>query len=146
MKLVIAGLRGFDSAQIGEMIADLRLSEMVRCTGWIPREELYGLYAGADAFVYPTTFEGFGMTLLEGMAAGLPVACSDIEPVRTLAGKAAILFDPLSTREIEAALFRITEDEDLRSCLRQAGPRRAGEFSWEAAARSTMEALMDAVT
>jgi glycosyltransferase involved in cell wall biosynthesis len=145
VKLVIAGLRGFDSARIGEMIADLGLSEMVRCTGWIPREELYGLFAGADAFIYPTTFEGFGMTLLEGMAAGLPVACSDIEPVRTIAGNAAILFDPMNTREIERALFRITEDEDLRSCLRQAGPRRAGEFSWDQAARSTLEALTDVV-
>jgi glycosyltransferase involved in cell wall biosynthesis len=145
VKLVIAGLRGFDSARIGEMIADLALGQMVRCTGWIPREELYRLFAGADAFVYPTTFEGFGMTLLEGLAAGLPVACSDIEPVRTLAGNAAILFNPLSTREIESALVRITEDEDLRRCLRLAGPLRAREFSWEETARSTLEALTEAV-
>ncbi len=145
VKLVIAGLRGFDSPQIGEMIADLNLGQRVRCTGWIPRQELYGLFAGAEAFIYPTTFEGFGMTLLEGLAAGLPVACSDIEPVRSIAGNAALLFDPQSTTEIESALYRITEDEDLRSCLRHAGPLRAREFSWEETARSTLEALADAV-
>jgi glycosyltransferase involved in cell wall biosynthesis len=143
VKLVIAGLRGFDSAAIGELIAELRLEENVRCTGWIPRQELYDLFAGADAFVYPTTFEGFGMTLLEGLAAGLPVACSAIEPVRTIAGDAALLFDPQDTREIENALFRITEDEDLRSCLRRAGPARAREFSWDETARETLRALCD---
>jgi glycosyltransferase involved in cell wall biosynthesis len=57
------------------------------------------------------------MTLLEGLAAGLPVACSGIEPVRTLAGNAALIFDPQSTEEITNALVRITEDEALRSAL-----------------------------
>lgn len=84
------------------------------------------------------------MTLLEGMAAGLPVACSDIEPVRTLAGNAALLFDPNSTAEITDALFRITDDEELRSVLSEAGPRRAHEFNWQKAARSTLEVLTEA--
>jgi glycosyltransferase involved in cell wall biosynthesis len=144
VNLVIAGLRGFDSAAIGELILELNLSDKVRCTGWIPREELYRLFAGADAFIYPTKFEGFGMTLLEAMAAGLPVACSSIEPVRTIAGDAALLFDPDSTSEIENAFLRITGDEELRACLRQAGPRRARDFSWEETARATLKALTDA--
>jgi len=145
VKLVMAGLRGFDSVAIGQLITELKLEEQVRCTGWIPREELYALFAGADAFVYPTTFEGFGMTLLEGLAAGLPVACSSIEPVGSLAGEAALLFDPHDTREIQNALLRITGDEELRTRLRQAGPVRAREFSWEETARATLEALSDTV-
>ena len=144
VKLVIAGLRGFDSAAIERLIADLGLGEKVRCTGWIPREDLFALFAGADAFVYPTTFEGFGMTLLEGLAAGLPVACSAIEPLRTLAGSAALLFDPHRTEEIMGALVRITEDEVLRGALRDAGPRRAREFNWDKAARSTLKVLTEA--
>jgi glycosyltransferase involved in cell wall biosynthesis len=143
-KLVIAGLRGFDSSPISELIAELALSESVSCTGWIPREDLYNLFAGADAFIYPTTFEGFGMTLLEGLAAGLPVACSDIEPVKTLAGNAALLFDPYQIDEIESALVRITEDQELRRRLQEAGPLRAREFSWEETARQTLEALLKA--
>jgi glycosyltransferase involved in cell wall biosynthesis len=145
IKLVIAGLRGFDSQKIGELIAELNLGDKVRCTGWIPREELYELFANADAFIYPTTFEGFGMTLLEGLAAALPVACSRIEPVQTIAGNAALLFDPENTGEIESALIRITEDEELRCRLRRAGPERASEFSWEEAASATLEALTDAM-
>ena len=144
VRLVIAGLRGFDSAAIAELIRELNLVEKVQCTGWIPRDELYRLFAGADAFIYPTTFEGFGMTLLEGLAAGLPVACSDIEPVRSIAGDAALLFDPQSTGEIENALLRITEDEELRNCLRHAGPRRASDFSWDETARMTLQVLTSA--
>jgi glycosyltransferase involved in cell wall biosynthesis len=146
IRLVIAGLRGFDSGPIEQLISELNLGAKVRCTGWIPREELYKLFAGADAFIYPTTFEGFGMTLLEGLAAGLPVACSNIEPVRTIAGNAALLFDPLNTREIENALVSISEDEQLRRCLGQAGPVRAHEFSWDETARLTLQALTDAVS
>jgi glycosyltransferase involved in cell wall biosynthesis len=145
VKLVMAGLRGFDSTQISQLISELDLSEKVRCTGWIPREELYSLFADADAFIYPTTFEGFGMTLLEGMASGLPVACSNIEPLRTLAGDGAILFNPQDTGEIEKALYRITDDEELRRRLQEAGPRRASEFSWGEAAKSTLAVLVDAV-
>lgn len=144
VNLVIAGLRGFDSAAIAQLILELNLGDKVRCTGWIPREDLYCLFAGADAFIYPTMFEGFGMTLLEAMAAGLPVACSSIEPVRTIAGDAALLFDPGSTSGIEDAFLRITGDEELRSCLRQAGPRRARDFSWDETARATLKALTDA--
>ncbi len=94
----------------------------MRCTGWIPSEELFALFAGADAFIYPTTFEGFGMTLLEAMAAGLPVACSAIEPLQTLAADAALLFDPRSTTAITEALFRITDDGPLRDAYAKPDP------------------------
>jgi glycosyltransferase involved in cell wall biosynthesis len=146
VKLVIAGLHGFDSAQIQQLIRELDLTERVRCTGWIPRAELYALFAGADAFIYPTLFEGFGMTLLEAMAAGLPVACSDIEPLRSIAGQAALLFNPQDTREIEQALFRITDEEGVREGLRRAGPKRASAFTWEETARATMEILVAAAS
>jgi glycosyltransferase involved in cell wall biosynthesis len=146
IKLIIAGLRGFDAANIGDLIRELQLGDRVRCTGWIPRDELYNLFAGADAFIYPTTFEGFGMTLLEGLASGLPVACSAIEPVKTLAGNATLLFDPHKTEEIGAALVRITEDEVLRNALRVAGPERARQFTWEETARLTLETLTEAAT
>ena len=142
--LVIAGLRGFDAGPIEQAVGELKLTGKVRSTGWIPREELYTLYAGADAFIYPTTFEGFGMTLLEGLAAGLPVACSNIEPLRTLAGDAALLFDPQQTEQMVTALVSITQDAELRRSLQQAGPRRAADFTWEEAARLTLALLEEA--
>src|SRR5258708_4665570 len=87
-RLIIAGLRGFQTDELEQLQRSLGLRETVEFTGWVSREKLYDLYAGALAFLYPTTFEGFGLPLLEALAAGLPAACSRIEPLISLAGDA----------------------------------------------------------
>jgi glycosyltransferase involved in cell wall biosynthesis len=141
-RLVIAGLRGLFAETLDALIRDLGVEDSVQLTGWITREDLLRLYARAQAFVYPSTFEGFGMPVLEAMAAGIPVACSNIDPLREVAGEAALLFDPLSEDAIAAALDRIVSDEDLREKLTAAGPERARGFSWERAAERTLLALL----
>jgi len=100
------------------------------------------LYARAAACVIPSTFEGFGMPVLEALAAGIPTACSDIPPLRESAGDAALFFDPLDENAIAAALDRITEDELLRRALAQSGPQQARLFTWENTARKTLEILL----
>jgi glycosyltransferase involved in cell wall biosynthesis len=137
-RLVLAGMRGFQAKAVEDTVSRLALHEAVRLTGWIEREELYALYRCAGAFVYPSTFEGFGMPVLEAMAAGLPTACSDIEPLRSLAGRAAVLFDPWNDEAMAAALERLFENPPA------GGSARAGEFSWESAARATLEVLRGA--
>jgi glycosyltransferase involved in cell wall biosynthesis len=117
------------------------VQDSVELTGWIPREELLQLYARAQAFVYPSTFEGFGMPVLEAMAAGIPVACSDIPPLHEVAGETALFFDPLNDAAIAAALDRIVADTELRAKLEKAGPERARAFTWERAARETLAQL-----
>jgi alpha-1,3-rhamnosyl/mannosyltransferase len=107
----------------------------------VPREQLYRLFAQAEAFVYPSRFEGFGMPVLEALAAGLPTACSSIEPLRTLAGSAAVLFDPEDDAQLLDALRRILFDAPLRERLRAAGPAQARLFSWRHAARQTLDVL-----
>jgi glycosyltransferase involved in cell wall biosynthesis len=109
----------------------------VRFTGWIPRAELYELFRGARAFVYPSTFEGFGMPVLEAMAAGVPVTCSDIPPLREIADGMAVFFDPQDDVAMRQAIERVLEDGTL------AGPARkhAAEFTWEKTARETVEYL-----
>jgi glycosyltransferase involved in cell wall biosynthesis len=135
-RLVLAGMRGFHAEAIDKLATG-----GVQLTGWIPREELYGLYAGTLAFVYPSTFEGFGMPVLEAIAAGIPTACSDIPPLREVAGEAALFFDPLSEDAVAGALDRIVSDEQLRTRLTAEGPERARGFTWERAAEQTLEAL-----
>ncbi len=140
-RLVIAGLRGFHADDLEELRRSLGIDDAVRFTGWIPRDELYELFAGANAFLYPSTFEGFGMPLLEAFAARLPTACSNIEPLLSLAGDAAWTFDPSDTSAIHEAMIRITSDPVLRERLSAAGPARAANYSWGHSARLTLAAL-----
>ncbi len=145
-KLVLAGLRGFQASAIEGLIADLGIGTRVTIPGWLPREDLIRLYERAHAFVYPSTFEGFGMPVLEAMAAGIPVACADIPALREVAGEgsdeAALFFDPLDEDAIAAALDRIAKDVQLRRTLAAAGPERARPFTWIRAAEKTLAAIL----
>jgi glycosyltransferase involved in cell wall biosynthesis len=141
-RLVLAGMAGFHAHAVRALISELRLDDAVHVTGWVPREELYEFYAHASACVIPSTFEGFGMPVLEALASGIPTACSDIPPLRDSAGDAALFFDPFDEDAIAAALDRITEDERLRRTLAESGPPQARSFTWERTARQTLEILL----
>jgi glycosyltransferase involved in cell wall biosynthesis len=144
-RLVVSGLHGFSSGPLHDLRNSLGLAEAVEFPGWIPREDLRELYARAWAFVYPSLFEGFGLPVLESLAAGVPTACSSIEPLASLAGEAALQFDPRDTAAIAGAIERVADDAEMRTRLAWEGPRRAAGFSWQATARATLEALVSAV-
>ena len=144
-RLVIAGLRGFHAEALEKLRADLGLSGAVEFTGWLPRAQLYDLYARAWAFLYPSTFEGFGMPVVEALAAGIPTGCSNIEPLHSIAGEAALLFEAGEVESICGAMVRLVGDDTLRARLAAAGPARAAGFSWAATARATLDAIGAAV-
>jgi len=143
-RLVVTGVRGFHTRAVERLVEELDLKAAVRLTGWIPRDELYDHFRRAWAFVYPSRFEGFGLPVLEAMAAGLPTACSRIEPLISLAAGATLLFDPDSEDQIAGALARLIEDRDLGGQLKEAGPRRAAQFPWRRTAELTLAALEQA--
>jgi glycosyltransferase involved in cell wall biosynthesis len=140
-RLVIAGLKGFATYSIQNRVRDLRLWPHVDVTGWIPRSRLYELFGNATAFLAPSLFEGFGLPLVEAMAAGLPVACSAIPPFRETAEGIARMFDPHSPDEIGAALEFVTCNNEFRARASIEGPRRARAFDWDACARATLAEL-----
>jgi glycosyltransferase involved in cell wall biosynthesis len=142
-RLKVCGMHGFFTGPLHGLRERLGLRDAVEFPGWIPRHELHDLFARAWAFIYPSLFEGFGIPVVEAMAAGVPTACSDIEPVAGIAGDAALLFDPRDPAAIVAALRRITGDDALRRRLTEAGPRRASEFSWRKTAEVTLEVLRE---
>jgi glycosyltransferase involved in cell wall biosynthesis len=144
IRLVVCGMHGFSTGPLHDLRQALGLQDAVEFPGWIPREQVYDLYARAWAFIYPSLFEGFGLPVLEAMAAGIPMACSDIEPMTSLAGEAAVKFDPRNVDAIAAAMLRITEDATLRAQLAKAGPPQAAKYSWEATAKGTLAALVAA--
>jgi glycosyltransferase involved in cell wall biosynthesis len=140
-RLVVAGIRGFAAAEIERLISELGLSGSVEVTGWLARDALYELYRRAWAVICPSRFEGFGMPALEAMAAGVPLACSDIPPFHEVANDAALFFPP---GEIAPALDRICFDEQLRARLVPAARARAYHFTWRYAAEQTIAVLRSA--
>jgi glycosyltransferase involved in cell wall biosynthesis len=145
LRLVVTGVRGFHAETVEGAVAELGLAEVVRFTGWLPRAELYKLFRHALAFVYPSTFEGFGLPVAEALAAGVPTACSAIEPLAGMAGSAALTFEPANDDALYQALVRLASDEALREQLAAEGPRRATGFTWEKTAEGTLAALRAAV-
>ena len=143
-RLVVCGLHGFFTAELQALRDRLGLADRVEFPGWIPRKDLHDLYARAWAFLYPSRFEGFGLPVLEAMAAGVPTACSSIEPLAGIAADGALLFDPNDSTAIAAAMERVVSDADLRAHLAAAGPRRAAQFTWRATAERTLDALREA--
>jgi len=141
VRLILAGMRGFHADCIEQLVQTLELSNAVRITGWIPREELYNLYAGALMLVYPSTFEGFGMPVLEGMAAQVPVACSAIPPLKEIAGDAALFFDPENEAAMQNAIERLLGEPRLAEELVRLGIAQVKQFTWERAARRVVDVL-----
>jgi glycosyltransferase involved in cell wall biosynthesis len=143
-RLTVTGIHGFFTEELRQLRDTLGLADSVEFPGWIPREELLDLYTRAWAFLYPSKFEGFGLPVLEALAAGVPAACSNVEPLASLAGDAALQFDPYSAEAIAAAMDRVAGDDALRARLAGAGPRRAAQFPWRATAQATLAALEEA--
>jgi len=112
---------------------------------FVPDEELVLLYNACTLFVYPSLFEGFGLPVLEAMACGTPVACSNATSLPEVAGDAAAYFDPLDVEDMAGAIARVLEDSRLREELSRAGLRRAAAFSWSRAAEETIRVCEEAV-
>ena len=118
--------------------------ESVVLTGYVPDEMLPALYSGAAAFVYPSLYEGFGLTVLEAMACGTPIICSSTTSLPEVAGDAAVLVDPNDVAAIGQAIQNLLTDEHLCNSLRSRGLARAQQFTWDRATAETWQVLENA--
>lgn len=137
--LVIAGGQGWLYEETMETVDRLGLQESTFFLGRVPDDKLRKLYVGARCHVHAAHYEGFGLPPLEAMACGTPTVVSNISSLPEVVGDAALLVDPNNPEEIAVAIHRLLTDDDLHAEVRAKGLQRARCFSWELAARHTME-------
>ena len=122
---------------IYQAINELKLKDAVVLTGRVPGEQLAGLYAGAEVLVMPSLYEGFGFPVVEAMACGTPVLCSNVSSLPEVAGMAAITFDPQNDAGMAVHLERVLSDGKLREQMKMKGLEQAQAFTWQRAAQQT---------
>jgi glycosyltransferase involved in cell wall biosynthesis len=138
-RLFLVGPRGWSMMPIEELIAGLGLGGRVRYLGYAPNEDvLRALYSAADAFVFPSFYEGFGLPVLEAMACGCPVIASSRGALREVAGDAALYVEPDDIEDMAATLAALGVNSDLAARLREKARARAQCFSWTQTAEQTL--------
>jgi glycosyltransferase involved in cell wall biosynthesis len=138
-RLVIVGGQGWKDEAISPAIRESIDTQDVILPGYVPAEDLPLWYRAADAFVYPSRYEGFGMPLLEAMASGTPIIAGNESSLPEAVGDAALLVDPKDQAALEEAIARIVTDQALREELIAKGRDRARRFTWTRAALATAE-------
>lgn len=136
--LVLAGRRGWLYNEIFQQITKLKLTDRVRFAENLPNEDLIALYNASALFVLPSFYEGFGLPVLEAMACGTPVVCSERGSLKEIAGDAALLIHPDDLEGLADAMAHALEDESLRAQMRERGFANVTRFSWERTARETL--------
>lgn len=139
-QLVIAGPMNEGEAGLRRQAAALGIAEQVVFTGLVPDADLPALYSAARVYACPSLYEGFGFTVLEAMACGVPVVCSQATSLPEIAGEAALYADPRNPQEFAAALHSAFSDAQLRRQLIEKGFRNRRRFGWDIAACGTLAA------
>jgi glycosyltransferase involved in cell wall biosynthesis len=138
-QMVLVGRMGPDGEAFLEAEPMAQYRESIVRTGFVRDEDLVALYSNADAFVFPSRYEGFGFPPLEAMACGAPVIASPCGSLREVLGDAAIYVDPDDVDQIGAAIAGVVGDPKLRERLSRLGQERARAFSWQETAAKTAE-------
>ena len=144
-RMVLAGSDGFGAGEIRARIETSPARNRIQTTGYVNDDALARWYGRASIFAFPSLDEGFGIPVVEAMAAGVPVVTSNCSALREVAGDAAVLVDPESTEAITAALRELTENPELRMEFARRGRERANLFTWEKAVRETWDVYQELV-
>jgi glycosyltransferase involved in cell wall biosynthesis len=139
--LLLAGVRAGDLAALKTQAQELGLGQRTFFLGHVDAETLLAVYHGAETYLDPTLYEGFGLQLVEAMACGVPVISSNVTSVPEVVGDAGLLLDPDDEEGFAGALERVLSDEELRTQLAEKGRARAALFTWPAAAARIVELL-----
>lgn len=139
LNLIIAGKQGWMYEETLKAPKGFGIEERVKFTGFLPDDELAKLLRGAQAFILPSLWEGFGITVVEAMACGTPVIVSNVSSLPEIVGKAGLLVDPYSVDQIEQAIRTIVSDKKLHQKYTKLSLAQAEKFSWEKMAKIVLK-------
>lgn len=143
--LVLIGKKGWQYEPIFAEIENSPWQQHIHHLDYLNDEQVALFYANADAFVYPSYYEGFGLPVLEAMTLGTPVVTADTSSLPEVAGEAAIRVDPRRSQDLAAAIDRVVRDRSFRQDLIRKGREQAALFSWERTARETLRGYRRAI-
>lgn len=138
IKLVIVGKSGWLYDDIFKNINNDKLRENIIITGYVEQKDISALYSGAEVFVYPSLYEGFGLPPLEAMCCGTPVVVSNTSSLPEVVGNAGVYVEPFSIDSIAEGIIKVIRDKELRNELVQRGYKQANKFSWDKAAAAVV--------
>jgi glycosyltransferase involved in cell wall biosynthesis len=137
--LVIVGKETWYAPTVRAVAKRSQVHDRIHFTGFVDDDQLHHLYGACDLMVYPSFYEGFGLPIVEAMACGRAVACSNTSAMPEVADSAALLFDPNSRHEIVSSMRDLLLNPELRSRMERLGAQRATLFSWEKNAAQTLD-------
>jgi glycosyltransferase involved in cell wall biosynthesis len=143
LELVIIGRKGWQYEEILAAPEKYGVKNQVKFLDFVPDEDLMLFYQHAQAFVWPSLYEGFGLPVLEAMKFGCPVITSNVSSLPEAGGDAALYVDPENVEEIKHAIEKVVSDEKLRNEMVAKGKKQVEKFSWEKAAKETLEVLQE---
>jgi len=139
LKLILGGFKQFELSQIQQSLKELGLQDRIIFPGYIQEQDLPKVYNLATALIYPSTYEGFGLPVLEAMACQTPVICSNATSIPEVGGDAAWYFNPFDPVDIGRKIGEVVNDPNLRQKLSQKGAQQTKKFSWTKCAQETLE-------
>ena len=143
LKLVLAGERAWLWEEIERAKTKSVFCNDIIITGKLPFEDVISFYHNASVFVYPSLYEGFGLPILEGFAAGVPVICSRGSSLDEVGGDAVITFDPYSEEALTHSLEQVLADTSLKESVVEKGRKRLKLFSWDICAKKTLQIIRE---
>ena len=143
LQLVIAGGKGWLSENLYRKVQELHFDKQIIFTGFVPDDDLPYLYTGAEVFVFPSIYEGFGLPVIEAMAYGVPVVTSNISSLPEIAGNAGILVDPKNPEAICDGITEVLSHPQKKEQMKHDGLVQAQQFSWKRTAEKTYQVYQE---
>lgn len=138
-KLIVAGKSEYHPEKLHDIVARCQSNRDIVFTGYIPDSDLPFFYSQADAFVYPSLYEGFGLPCVEAMACGCPVIASKAAALPEILGEAARFVDPSDVEGLASSIEKVVSDREVQERMRRDGLERARRYDWAATARKTLD-------